>query len=221
MKQFSPFILLVLLTYTWTSCDKNNTNLLPSFTDARDGQVYTMIEIGGVQWMAENLRYNAPGSFINPNNPNASYGRLYDWPTLMNGDTSSNSNPSTVQGICPDGWHLPSDEEWKQLEKSLGMDDNDLNGIGWRGTDQGNQLKSTVDWADNGNGSNSSGFNAYPAGRHWNAYSNIGTYALFWTATEFSSTQAWFHYLHKTETGVYRSMFSKTAYALSCRCVKN
>ncbi|MCH2022645.1 MAG: hypothetical protein MK207_09230 [Saprospiraceae bacterium] len=212
--------LLMALLVIWTGCEKEDSNL-QTFIDSRDGNQYKMIEIGGRTWMAENLRYNATGSYLNPNNQSISYGRLYEWPTVMNGDSSSTLNPSGVQGICPDGWHLPSDEEWKNLEKSLGMSDQETNSIGWNGTDQGYQMKSTSDWDDNGNGNNASGFNAYPSGRHWNSYSSSYTYAWFWTSTEFSSTEAWYRYLHKNESQVYRSTLSKTAYAFSCRCVKD
>jgi len=217
MKQINYFLLV--LAFAWTGCDKEDIG--PSFVDSRDGESYKIVEIGGVTWMAENLRYNAAGNFLNPNNPNSNYGRLYDWPTVMNGDSSSTTSPSNVQGICPDGWHLPSDEEWKTLEKSTGMSESEANGTSWRGTDTGTHLKSTSGWSNNGYGTNSNSFNAFPTGRHWNSYSNAEDDAFFWTATEFSSTQAWFRWLSNGKSEVYRTMWSKTTYAISCRCVQN
>jgi len=192
------------------------------FTDERDGERYAFVTIGDQQWMAENLRFEAPGSYFNAeDNPGAAYGQLYDWPTLMNGESSSAASPSGVQGVCPDGWHLPSDGEWSTLELSLGLDPDLAEGSGWRGTDQGIQLKSTSGWSDDGNGSNSSGFDALPAGRRWTGFGGVGDWSYFWTSTENPShtVEAWFRFLHKDEDGVNRSEWSKTAYSLSCRCV--
>ena len=151
----------------WMGCEKdpvNNPNsdgCTSTFTDARDGEVYCKVVIGTQTWMAENLRYNASGSWLNSSNPSTSYGRLYDWTTVMNGASSSTSSPSGVQGICPSGWHLPSDEEWSTLELSLGMNSSDTSLSGqFRGV-HGTSMKSTTGWS---NGTNSSGFNALPTG---------------------------------------------------------
>ena len=81
-----------------------------TFTDSRDGNTYKWIEIGNQIWMAENLNFHAnSGCWVYDNNPeNAdTYGRLYNWETARN--------------VCPDGWHLPSDNEWKELEVYLGI----------------------------------------------------------------------------------------------------
>ena len=76
---------------------------LDSLIDDRDGEKYPVIQIGEQIWMGENLRYNAAGSKLNPDNPSTDYGRLY--------------NAITVQTVCPIGWHLPSDWEWSKMEQ--------------------------------------------------------------------------------------------------------
>lgn len=180
-----------------------------TFVDSRDGEVYKKVTIGSQIWMAENLRYNAPGSSYNPNNPTTNYGRLYSWTTLMDGASSSSASPSGVQGLCPSGWHLPSDAEWTTLTTTIG------------GNDIGTAMKST-DWV-NGNGTNSSGFNALPAGHYTSAgYLYFGSHADFWSTTE-----------HPTSTGlaVVRILKSATTgvdiyndykyFSFSCRCVKD
>ncbi len=94
----------------------------PTVTDI-DGNTYNTILIGNQCWMKENLKstHDAVGNSISrhcyDNNTDYCnfYGGIYTWYTLMNGSNSSNSNPSGVQGICPTGWHVPSDVEWTQL----------------------------------------------------------------------------------------------------------
>jgi len=88
------------------------------FTDTRDGQVYRTVCIGNQRWMAENLNYSAGGTLgvcYDSLQANCDeYGRLYRRAEITGGTTSS-SNPSGVQGICPNGWHVPSRSEWDEL----------------------------------------------------------------------------------------------------------
>lgn len=92
-------------------------------TDARDGQTYDVVCIGNQTWMAENLNYNTPGSYCYSNTAGncATYGRLYEWNTAMNGASATNQNPSGVQGVCPAGWHVPSFSEWLELMTYVGV----------------------------------------------------------------------------------------------------
>ena len=93
-----------------------------TLTDPRDGQKYPTVCIGNQVWMAKNLNYNAPGSVgYNDNDANcATYGRLYDWNTIMQGASPTPADPSKVQGICPKGWHVPSASEYSHLCTFLG-----------------------------------------------------------------------------------------------------
>lgn len=106
-----------------------------SFIDHRDNNIYTYVTIGSQTWMAENLRYEGhvplavneddysetePFRYY-PNGDKSNvekYGYLYNWPAAMDGANSSDANPSHVQGICPVGWHLPSNYEWNELINS-------------------------------------------------------------------------------------------------------
>jgi uncharacterized protein (TIGR02145 family) len=203
-----------------------------SFTDSRDGEIYTAVTLGSQTWMAENLRYNATGSWLNPSNPSTSYGRLYDWITVMNGSGTSSSSPSGVQGICPSSWHLPSDAEWSTLEVALGMDSSDIARTDYRG-EHGMGLKSTTGWSDwgvyvanNGNGTNASGFNVLPAGGYVSGAFDGGldAYSSFWSSTDHSSTLAWYRILRKDTIEVFRghTWGSDTKMnGFSCRCVKD
>jgi uncharacterized protein (TIGR02145 family) len=208
--------------HTGTTTTTTTTTTCPaSFTDARDNEVYAVVEIGNQCWMAENLRYNASGSYLSPTTPHPIYGRLYNWATVMNGATTSSSNPSGVQGICPSGWHLPSDAEWNELEMALGMPAADTANNGWRGTDHGTKMKSTIGWYSSGNGTNASGFSVFPAGDYYSgSFTNLGDYTNFWSSTENSPAYAWGRILYYGHTGVNRANNSK-AYGNSCRCIKD
>ena len=137
-----------------------------TFTDSRDGKKYKTVKIGNQIWMAENLNFDAPDSkcYDNSQENCAKYGRLYNWETAMK--------------ICPNGWHLPSYEEWTTLTDFVG-------GIKTAGT----KLKAKSGWSEDGNGTDDFGFSALPGGggdRH-GSFSYIGLYGNWWSATELNS----------------------------------
>ena len=188
-----------------------------------DGNEYKTVQIGDQVWMAENLRttHYSDGTYIpigdgssksstpvrylpgcydcsdNKESNVATYGYLYDWFAVMHGASSSNKNPSSVQGVCPDGWHVPSDEEWKQLELAVGMTPKDTcrselwrgniavklcGSEGWDYSDEDN-----VPCNPNAPDRNAFGFSALPAGTFDNCLkggnSDFGHGAWFWTST--------------------------------------
>src|SRR5574344_670616 len=181
-----------------------------TFIDSRDGNEYNWVQIGDQVWMAENLAYlprvnmvadgseDAAGSYYyvygydgtNVADAKATanyntYGVLYNWTAAMDGEASSTTNPSGVQGVCPDGWHLPSDAEWTELTDYLG------------GTsDAGGKLKETgtTHWnSPNTGATNETGFTALPGGGRSNkgAFDYIGSYGYWWSATESGTNGAW------------------------------
>jgi len=215
-------------TTTYNGVDYNNSNGVSSdgtsLFDFRDSNVYSIVQINNQCWMSENLNYNTTGSWYNPSNPSSVYGRLYDWTTVMNGASASSSKPSGVQGICPNGWHLPSDQEWNELEMALGMAASDTAQTGYRGS-HAESMKSTTDWASGLNGTNSSGFNAFPTGLYEpndSLFYNFSSITYFWSTTENinDNLKAYFRYLVIQYTGVYRGPVDKTG-GYSCRCLKD
>ena len=178
-----------------------------SFTDLRDGEVYGSIQIGNLIWMSENLRYNLPGSLENPAFNDKKYGRLYNW--------------KQAQEVCPEGWQLPTDADWKSLERFQGIALNELSKKYHRGKSVGESLKSEKDWK-RGSGKNGSGFNALPAG-YYAAYDKsfreLGESAVFWYSSGINGIYKTYRYLLADSTTVYRNE-SKKEYAYSCRCVK-
>ncbi|MBE9511246.1 MAG: fibrobacter succinogenes major paralogous domain-containing protein, partial [Bacteroidetes bacterium] len=163
----------------------------------------------------------------------AVYGRLYTWAAVMNGASGSETNPGRVQGVCPDGWHVPDDDEWKELEMYLGMSEKEASLTYWRGTDEGAKLKESGNigvnvnglWRYSGSmyrGNNKSGFTALPAGsRLYNeSFRDLSYRANFWTATESFSPYAWCRRLYYNYAEVYRYDDYKTR-GYSVRCVKD
>ncbi len=198
---------------------------IPTFT--YQGQTYNTVLIGSQCWMKENLNYETGNSWCYDNdtaNCNT-YGRLYDWETIMNGEASSNSVSSGVQGICPNGWHLPSDEEWKILEGTVdtqyevGHQEWDVDG--WRGLDAGQRLKTTTGWFSN-TGTDIYGFSALPGGCRYSYgdFDDLGIHAIFWSSTEGNSSYAWGRVLTCSYGEVYRENYSK-GYGFSARCLRD
>jgi len=202
-----------------------------------DGNVYQTVTIGSQVWMAENLKVThyrngdpiphvtdsgvwsglTSGAYCEYNNDVnnvTTYGRLYNWYAV---DDSRN--------IAPEGWHVPTDEEWKQLEMYLGMSQAQADASGWRGTDEGGKLKATgtTHWSSPNTGAtNESGFSALPGGgRYLNGYfDTMGYLASFWSSTESGSYGAWGRHLSFSHSQVYRSDYSKRD-GFSVRCVRD
>lgn len=202
-----------------------------SMLDERDGQIYKTVLIGKQVWMAQNLNY-ASDFFMSycyndlPSNCDK-YGRLYSWAAAMDslGVFSTNgkgcgykvscSISYPVRGICPAGWHLPSKEEWEVLLNAVGGEDN-----------AGTRLKSSTDWLNGGNGLDSYGFNALPAGMQYETLGseNIGEDAGFVTSTEYVSSGL--HYdqyvAHFYDSASWVTLqFSGKNYGYSVRCIQN
>ncbi|MFZ5981573.1 MAG: fibrobacter succinogenes major paralogous domain-containing protein, partial [Candidatus Zixiibacteriota bacterium] len=151
----------------------------------------------------------------NPDNA-ATYGRLYNWFAV---DDS--------RGLAPEGWHVPSDDEWKQLERYLGMDSTEADNQGWRGTDEGGKLKETGEahWnSPNEGATNETGFTALPGGYLYPYLSaffeSIGKSAYFWSSTEDPTNEGWYRILDYAVSQIARYSYNKV-HGYSVRCVKD
>lgn len=169
------------------------------FTDSRNGKTYKTTTIGNQTWMAENLNFAATGAacYENQKQNCEKLGRLYDW--------------ETAKSVCPSGWHLPSDDEWGELEKSLGGSDS-----------AGRKMKSTTGWSGDGNGTNSRGFNAIPAGNldHRGLFIDMENAADFWTSSSKFGGGAWAFHLNYEHGRLIKAAMEKTN-GLSVRCLKD
>jgi len=144
----------------------------------------------------------------------STYGRLYTWYTVTDS-----------RKVCPDGWHLPSDEEWKELEMYLGMSQAEADSEGWRGTDEGVKLKETgtTHWdIPNTGANNQSGFTALPGGSRSDngPFASIGNHGCWWSSTEYNTDYAWGRYVYYYDNNVCRNQFNKKD-GYSIRCIKD
>jgi len=205
--QFSKFALAAIfgfaITFTF-SCsggdDQNGGTSSPSGSSPSSGgggsdkgndiANYKTVPIGDQVWMAENLNYNVKGSkcYDNKSANCDKYGRLYDWATAMALDASCNDKECASQikakhqGICPSGWHIPSDDDWDELENLAHELGNPAEGKSTEGT----KLKSKSGWNNNGNGTDELGFSALPGGLGYSggSFEDVGNYGYWWSSEE-------------------------------------
>ncbi len=182
----------------------NENTSMGTFTDQRDGNEYKWVKIGDQVWMAENLKYEYSDSWIY----DTIYGRLYLW--------------KAANEVCPEGWHLPSDEEWMEMEMYLGVDSAQVNKTGYRGYLEGGKIKEngTTHWLrTNVYTTNESGFSALPGGIHFNfgGIAGIHREAFFWTSTK-ESTVFYCRRLHFRKNTIKREFGYKT-HGMSVRCI--
>ena len=211
-----------------------------SITDVRDGQKYKIVQIGSQCWMAQNLNI---GIMINGGNEQIDndtiekycydndpancdiYGGLYKWDEMMQYMTTEGA-----QGICPDDWYVPTDEEWKMLEGATdgqyGYPDPEWDGISWRGLDAGLNLRSSNGWFS-GNGTDLFGFSALPAGDRdiGGGFYNSTFSTWFWTSSEMGIPNAihrrLFYGYNNIERHSYVNGYYSNYFGLSIRCLKN
>jgi uncharacterized protein (TIGR02145 family) len=200
-----------------------------------DGNIYKTIRIGDQWWMAENLKvvhyrngdaiihassnsyWESVGAgaycrFNNADSNIAKYGLIYNGHAVVDS-----------RNLAPVGWHVPTDDDWKQLEMYLGMDSTEADGTGWRGTDEGTKLKATSGWENDGNGTDIYGLTLFPGGQRnrYGTFQYTGILGLFWTSTVVvSSDWNWIRYLEDDRTEIWRTSIHK-GYGYSVRLVRD
>ena len=168
-----------------------------NFTDPRDGTVYPCVQMpDGKWWFTKNLSYASANSHVynNDSSNEAIYGRLYPWDDLAS--------------ACPPGCHIPTDDEWTALTTAIGE------------ATAGTKLKaSSALWSTN-TGTDDYGFTVLPAGYRYNdgTFHSLGSYAYFWSSSEYDASNAWYRYFDYGDANVTRYNSNKT-YGYSLRCI--
>lgn len=233
-----------------------------------DGNVYNTVTIGSQVWMKENLRTTtyADGTPIphvtgdsnwdtldrtdkaycyhnDDSATNAStYGALYTWAAAMNGSASTTNNPSAIQGVCPKGWHLPSDDEWIELENHLADNGYNYDGTIGGGRDKiAKAMAASSGWNTSSNTGavgntdypayrNKSGFTALPANTRDGSgtFYDIGGAGFWWSATEYDAIAAWIRSMLSGKSNIKRlgkplfgSYLSQKERGFSVRCLQD
>ena len=198
------------------SSSSSLTGTSGAFTDSRDSKSYKWVKIGTQIWMAQDLNYEATGS------TKAFYlsgvstcGRLYNWTTAMDISSTYNSTLYSAaakhKGICPSGWHIPSNAEWTTLVNFVGS------------STAGTKLKATSSWLNDGNGTDTYGFTALSCG-----YNEIGTsfyvggfYEFWWSTSEYNANSAYLKHMDYQYNGVDSYEANKYNMSISVRCLKD
>ncbi|HEX9659009.1 MAG TPA: FISUMP domain-containing protein [Rhodothermales bacterium] len=185
-----------------TIIDTELTHMEPvqPLVDLRDARSYVVVQIGRQVWLARNAAFPTQPSWCYEDQPGdcETNGRLYTW--------------EKAREACPNGWHLPSDDEWIKLERYLGIPDDSLYAEGFRGTDEGARLRTGGD----------AGFAAPISGyrRPDGSYDRRGKRSAYWTSTEADHRSAWHRDIRSDDGRIYRSSVPKE-YALSVRCIRD
>jgi len=200
--RFTSLTASLVLAITFTiSCEDKDPN---SFKDSRDGKTYKKVTIGSQTWMAENLNYETEkGSGCYENRPEncEKYGMLYYWETALK--------------ACPDGWHLPSYDEFEVLNNTVGGKEV-----------AGKKLKAKSGWGDYGgksrNGTDDFGFSALPGiYDFWDGSSGGGSCQL-WSATEVNADNAYNWYIYDDNDGTHWDDAPPKSYSLyNVRCIQD
>lgn len=192
--------------YFRAKIDKNDcpffsdTILVAEIFDERTSQHYDAVKIGSYTWMAENLDFYTPSGswyYADDSLTHSKFGRLYNW--------------ETAQTVCPSGWHLPSDDEWMDLEEAIGISTSN-DDFGWNGTNQAYKL-----FKDG-----STGFNVQFGGQRYGDgfYTDVNVIGTYWSSNLYLSEEAIYRGFNIANGGIHRYNYSKDS-GFSVRCIKD
>jgi len=233
------FILLIIILFAFNQCSVDNDNIAVADCNKCIGdevqicdQIWMTKNLNidhyrngdsipevkdSIQWM--NLITGAWCYFENDSAKGRIYGKLYNWYAV-----------NDSRGLTPEGWHVPTDDEWKELEMCLGMTQSEGDETRWRGTDEGGKLK-TTGTIEGGNGlwygpntgaTNETCFSALPGGARGSdgLFLRIGGYGYWWSSSDYGVTGAWFRRLDYNIASILRETHLKKN-GFSVRCVKD
>lgn len=236
MKQL--FFILVFLMLGLQACEKDtNTPIVLEYGTVNDvdGNTYKTVKIGDQWWMCENLRVkhfqdgsaitnigNVEQDSVWANATSSAYSVLND---TLNVSYYNSFAVQDSRKLAPAGWHIPSDEEWKTMEKTIGMSESQANQLAWRGTNEAELLlnKNGEGWQTGTVpfGIDTYDFSVLPEGcRLFSGEITSGFTAFFWTATSTANGHAYYRYFDSQKKNIFRQT-TYPQYGMSIRCVKD
>ncbi len=221
------FLIALVATCIFMSCNddedstpaKVHASASGTWTDLRDGTEYGWVRYGDTEWMTSNLKFKVDSSYIYQgysvrNDDDESednlekYGRLYSY--------------SSALKACPDGWRIPSDEDWQKLEQYLGMSSSESNSMDWRGNIARNMLTLKGDTCDLS--LRLGGYYTDHTVMGMSGHRFMGIYAFYWTSTRDNDKDGKFYFYRKltySQNSVYRQSMEPEKQYLSVRCVRD
>lgn len=199
------------------------------FTDPRDGKVYHTTIAGSLEWFCQNLNWDGAGSpYSKMNVMGAILGRLYTWNDATGG-VSGSGLASGPQGVCPEGWTIPTNEDWVDLAKALGAEGeitffDTWNGLGEKLTVNA-RLNDERIWpySPDHESQNMFGWAALSSGYGNNSYNNyymMGERGFWWSSTEYDGTNALYRYIYYDDPDFPFNPVDKDDFAAAVRCVR-
>lgn len=200
-----------------------------TFIDSRDGHEYNYIKIGDQIWMAENLAYLpevSPPSELSVTEPQYC---VYDYYGTNVSEAKATDNYNTfgvlynwkaAMEACPEGWHLPTDDEWKQLEMFVGLSQSEADDTGNRGNDEGAKLKATSGWFDY-NGTDAYGFSGLRGGLNTGNFTDIGSGCWWCSDGAVTEDHAYYRRLRGGDCSWIVRLINDKENGCSVRCVKD
>ena len=205
-----------------------------------DGNSYPTVIIGEQEWMAENLKTTTykdgtPIPVLTSSEwEDANYGALcwYNDDSITSLGALYKSYAVKTDKLCPDGWHVSTNEDWINMEVYLGMDSAQAQNYGWRGTNQGSQIAGRGDlWINSTLVRNAefgiAGFMALPSGYishrggFHGSYGTYDDYVIFWVAPDLQNESCTKRFLYYREAGIFKAAQNTTGWGYSVRCVKD
>ena len=199
-----------------------------SVKDQRDGHVYSYQTIGSLDWFTQNLAYDGGAAYRNAPVSWGLFGYFYHWDDVTGG-VSARGLGNGPQGLCPEGWKVPTNEDWEDLAKAMNGGEalpfaDDWTKIGEKAS-VGAVFMGEKMWpySPDNEHTNDFGWNALPMGYTRNNHTEfeaVGDYGFWWSASEKNSNQAYYRYIYKDLSSFPMNYTSKTDFGASVRCVR-
>lgn len=199
-----------------------------SIIDNRDGNKYYYKKIGNLHWFTSNLRWDGAGKpYDSINALNHIFGNLYSWNEATGGVTG-NGLANGPQGACPEGWSIPTKEDWEDFGTALAETPISFDNV-WQGLGDKAAANATLNqkniwkYSNNNLKSNTSGWNALPGGNssnYFKSFANLNLFGFWWSASERDSNNGEYRFIHFDNENFPYNYASKSFFAASVRCVR-